>query len=59
MQRLPTTRKKPRPDPRCPLRPSDPCTLCQYDVSGPWDCPLVYLAKPDEDLWASRPLSNS
>ena len=50
-------RRKPRPDPRCPLRPDDPCTLCQYDVTGPWDCPLVYLAKADEDLWANRPVS--
>jgi hypothetical protein len=38
------------PTPQCPLRPGDPCTLCQVDVSGPHDCPLVYLAMSDPDL---------
>jgi hypothetical protein len=37
---------------RCPLRPGDPCTLCQIDVSGPQNCPLVYLVMTDEDLQA-------
>jgi hypothetical protein len=26
--------------------------LCQLDVSGPADCPLVYLVMTDEDLRA-------
>ena len=39
-----------RPDPRCPIRPGDPCTLCQLDVTGPADCPLVYLVMTDEEL---------
>lgn len=55
MTQQPALVRKPKPDPLCPLRPSDPCTLCQYDVTGPWDCPLVYLAKGDEELWAARP----
>lgn len=38
-----------KPDPQCPLRPGDPCTLCQYDVTGPHDCPLVYLVMHDPD----------
>ncbi|QLQ15652.1 MAG: hypothetical protein HZY73_08135 [Micropruina sp.] len=41
-----------RPDPRCPLRPTDPCTLCQLDVTGPHDCPLVMLALDDPELQA-------
>lgn len=41
-------------DAACPLRPSDPCTLCQLDVTGPQDCPLVYLARSDDEIWALR-----
>ncbi|MFG2062365.1 DUF6767 domain-containing protein [Micromonospora sp. NPDC048871] len=41
-----------RPDARCPLRPDQPCTLCQLEVTGPQDCPLVYLVVTDEELWA-------
>ncbi|MEU6019907.1 DUF6767 domain-containing protein [Micromonospora sp. NPDC047134] len=41
-----------KPDARCPLRPGQPCTLCQLDVTGPQDCPLVYLVMTDEELWA-------
>ncbi len=39
-----------RPDARCPVRPGEPCTLCQLDVAGPQDCPLVYLVMNDADL---------
>jgi hypothetical protein len=39
-----------RPDARCPVRPGQPCTLCQLDVTGPQDCPLVYLVMTDEEL---------
>lgn len=41
--------KRRRPDPKCPLRPGEPCTLCQYDVHGPEDCPLVYLIMNDPE----------
>lgn len=37
-------------DARCPLRPGEPCTLCQIDVTGPHDCPLVYLVMSDQEL---------
>ena len=39
-----------RPEPRCPLRPDEPCTLCQLDVTGPSDCGLVYLVMHDDEL---------
>lgn len=39
-----------RPDAECPIRPGEPCTLCQLDVSGPQDCPLVYLVMTDPEL---------
>ena len=39
-----------RPDAECPIRPGEPCTLCQLDVTGPQDCPLVYLVMTDPDL---------
>ncbi len=41
-----------KPQPKCPLRPGDPCTLCQLDVTGPQDCPVVFLVRQDEDLQA-------
>lgn len=41
-----------RPDAKCPLRPEEPCTLCQLDVTGPQDCPLVYLVMTDDELRA-------
>ncbi|MFE9207327.1 DUF6767 domain-containing protein [Micromonospora sp. NPDC007230] len=36
----------------CPIRPGEPCTLCQLDVTGPQDCPLVYLVMGDDELRA-------
>lgn len=45
-----TAAKPARVDPRCPLRPGQPCTLCQLDVTGPQDCPLVYLVMSDDEL---------
>ena len=36
--------------PRCPLRPQDPCSLCQPGVNGPQDCGLVYLVMDDPEL---------
>ncbi|GGM48192.1 DUF6767 domain-containing protein [Dactylosporangium sucinum] len=41
-----------RPDARCPLRPGEPCTLCQLNTTGPQDCPLVYLVMTDDELRA-------
>lgn len=35
---------------KCPIRPGEPCTLCQLDVTGPQDCPLVYLVMADDEL---------
>ncbi len=36
--------------PLCPIRPGDPCSLCEPGVSGPQDCGLVYLVMSDPDL---------
>jgi uncharacterized protein DUF6767 len=44
------TDKRIGPDARCPVRPGEPCTLCQLDVTGPQDCPLVYLVMSDAEL---------
>lgn len=41
-----------KPQPKCPLRPGDPCTLCQLDVTGPQDCPVVFLVRDDVELQA-------
>lgn len=38
------------PVPQCPIRPGEPCTLCQVSVTGPQDCGLVYLVMSDPDL---------
>lgn len=35
---------------RCPLRPDDPCSLCQPGATGPQDCGLVYLVMDDPEL---------
>lgn len=40
----------PSPDAECPIRPGEPCTLCQLDVAGPQNCPLVYLVMSDPEL---------
>jgi hypothetical protein len=34
----------------CPIRPGDPCSLCQPGVTGPQDCGLVYLVMTDDEL---------
>lgn len=41
-----------RPTPQCPIRPGEPCTLCQAYVTGPEDCQTVKLVMEDEDLRA-------
>ncbi len=49
--------KRRRPDAKCPLRPGDPCTLCQVNVTGPQDCGLVYLIMDDpeaREAWAEN-----
>lgn len=38
-----------RPDAKCPLRPGEPCTLCQMGVTGPQDCGIVYLIMDDPE----------
>ncbi|HET7398302.1 MAG TPA: DUF6767 domain-containing protein [Intrasporangium sp.] len=39
-----------RPEPRCPIRVGDPCTLCVPGATGPHDCGLVYLVQSDPEL---------
>jgi hypothetical protein len=43
-----TTRQA--PEPKCPVRPGDLCTLCHPGASGPRDCGLVLLVMTDPDL---------
>lgn len=38
------------PEPRCPVRPDDRCSLCQPGATGPQDCGLVYLTMDDPEL---------
>lgn len=38
--------------PRCPIRPGEPCTLCHPGASGPADCGLVWLVWHDPELRA-------
>jgi len=42
--------RKSLPTAQCPIRPGEPCTLCQIDVTGPQDCGLVYLVMSDPQL---------
>jgi len=39
-----------QPEPGCPIRPGDACSLCVPGASGPQDCGLVYLVMSDPDL---------
>jgi hypothetical protein len=39
-----------RPEPRCPIRVGEPCTLCFPGAAGPQDCGLVYLVQSDPDM---------
>ena len=39
-----------QPEPKCPIRPGEACSLCVPGVSGPQDCGLVYLVMSDPDL---------
>ena len=47
---MPAVRR--RPEPRCPIRLGETCSLCVPGASGPEDCGLVYLVMQDEDLRA-------
>lgn len=38
------------PNPRCPIRLGEPCTLCFPGARGPQDCGLVYLVQSDPEL---------
>jgi hypothetical protein len=44
------TGRRREPVAMCPLRPGEPCTLCQVSVTGPQDCGLVYLVMGDPEL---------
>ena len=39
-----------RPEPRCPIRIGEPCTLCFPGADGPENCGLVYLVQSDPEL---------
>jgi len=39
-----------RPEPKCPIRIGEPCTLCFPGAQGPQDCGLVYLVMDDDEL---------
>nr|MDT0658367.1 DUF6767 domain-containing protein [Micromonospora sp. DSM 115978] len=45
-----TARPARRPEPKCPIRPGEPCTLCLPGATGPQDCGLVYLVMSDDEL---------
>lgn len=38
-----------RPEPKCPIRPGDACTLCFPGADGPQNCGLVWLVMDDEE----------
>ncbi|GGL44822.1 hypothetical protein H9L10_13900 [Phycicoccus endophyticus] len=44
------TRARRRPDPKCPIRVGEYCTLCVPGATGPQDCGLVYLVMDDDEL---------
>lgn len=39
-----------RPQPACPIRVGEPCTLCFPGADGPQNCGLVYLVQSDPEL---------
>jgi len=43
-------RKRRTPQPMCPVRAGDPCSLCVPGATGPQDCPLVLLVMDDPEL---------
>lgn len=45
-----------RPQPKCPIRIGEPCSLCFPGADGPQNCGLVYLVQSDPELreqWAA------
>lgn len=40
------------PEPKCPVRPGDSCSLCYPGATGPQDCGLVWLVREDPELSA-------
>ena len=40
------------PEPKCPVRPGDRCSLCYPGATGPQDCGLVWLVREDPELSA-------
>ncbi|MFC6317329.1 DUF6767 domain-containing protein [Corynebacterium gerontici] len=39
-----------RPEPKCPIRFGEPCSLCVPGANGPQDCQLVALVRDDPEL---------
>ena len=39
-----------RPQPKCPIRIGEPCSLCFPGADGPQNCGLVYLVGSDPEL---------
>jgi hypothetical protein len=39
-----------RPEPKCPIRIGEPCSLCFPGAEGPYNCGLVYLIHTDPEL---------
>ncbi|HEX6056705.1 MAG TPA: DUF6767 domain-containing protein [Intrasporangium sp.] len=37
------------PQPKCPIRVGEPCSLCFPGAAGPQDCGLVYLVQSDPE----------
>jgi hypothetical protein len=37
-----------RPEPKCPIRPGDTCSLCFPGADGPHNCGLVWLVMDDD-----------
>lgn len=45
-----------RPQPKCPIRVGESCSLCFPGAEGPQNCGLVYLVQSDPELreqWAA------
>lgn len=41
---------KNRPEPKCPIRFGESCTLCFPGADGPQNCGLVYLVQSDPEM---------
>lgn len=42
-----------RPQPKCPIRVGEPCSLCFPGADGPQNCGLVYLIQSDSEMRVS------